>query len=133
MRAPVHVLQGKARSDRCAQRPLAVNVVGFESGAIRLDEESANAILFVFHLCPDDRDVGDRAGGDPHLLAVDDVLIADFAGAGAHAAGIRSEIGLSQTEAAELLAFLHRRQPGFFLLVAAKFVDRIHAQIPTAR
>ena len=49
-------------------------------------------------------------------------------GAGAHAAGVRAEVGLSQAEAAELLAFLHRRQPGLLLLFAAELVNGIHAQ-----
>ena len=129
----MHVLQRQARGHRGAQRPLAVNVVGLEAGTVGFDEESADPVVFVFDLGPDDGDVGDGAGGDPHLLAVEDVFVADFLGAGAHAAGIGAEVGFGQAEAAELFALLHRGQPGLFLLVAAEGVDRIHAPAPTAR
>ena len=92
------------------------------------DEEAANLVVFVFHFGPDDGDVGDGAGGDPHLLAVENVFVADLAGARAHAAGIGAEAGFGESEAAELFALLHRRQPGLFLLLAAEVVDGIHAQ-----
>ena len=39
-----------------------------------------------------------------------------------------AEIRLSQSKAAELLAFLHRGKPGVFLLVAAESVNGIHHQ-----
>ena len=52
----------------------------------------------------------------------------DFLGAGAHAAGVGTEIGLGQAEAADLFALLHHREPCLFLLVAAKSVDGIHGQ-----
>ena len=72
----VDVLQREAAGDGGAQAPLAVDFVGGEAGAIGLDEEAADAIVFVFDLGPDDGDVGDGAGGDPHLFAVEDVLVA---------------------------------------------------------
>ncbi len=79
---------GKAAGDGGAQAPLAVNLVGAEAGAVCLDQESADAIVFVFDLGPDDGDVGEIAGGDPHLFAVENVFIAGLARGGGHAAGI---------------------------------------------
>ncbi len=124
----MNVLQRQPGCDRSAQRPFAVNVVGLEAGAVFFDEEAANLVVFVFHLGPDDGDVGDAAGGDPHLLAVENVLVAHFAGAGAHAAGIGAEAGFGESEAAELFALLHGGQPGLLLLFAAEGMDGIHHQ-----
>ena len=42
---------------------------------------------------------GRCAGGDPHLFAVEDVVVAVFAGAGAHAAGVGAEVGFGESEA----------------------------------
>ena len=77
---------------------------------------------------PDDGDVGDGAGGDPHLLAVEDVLVADLARAGAHAARVRSEVRLGEAEAAELFAGGELRQPVVLLLVGSEGEDGIHDQ-----
>ena len=118
----------QARCHRSAQRPLAVNVLGAEARPVGFDEEAANLVVFVFDFGPDDGDVGDGAGGDPHLLAVEDVFLARLSGAGAHAAGIGSEVRLGEAEAADLVALLHDRQPGLFLLVAAEGVNGIHRQ-----
>ena len=73
---------------------------GAEAGAVGLDQEAANFVVFVFDFGPDDGYVGDGAGGDPHFFAVEDVFVADFFGAGAHAAGVGAEIGLGEAEAA---------------------------------
>ena len=105
-----------------------MNVIGLESGTVGFDQKSADLIVLIFDLGPDHGDVGDGARGDPHLLAVQHIFVANFAGAGAHAAGIRSEVGLGQSEAAKLFAFLHRGQPVVFLLVRAEGVNRIHHQ-----
>ena len=73
-----------------------MNVVRLEAGTVGLHQEAADLVAFVLHLGPDDGDVGDRARRDPHLLAVQHVLVADLLRARAHAAGIRSEVGLGQ-------------------------------------
>ena len=124
----MHILQRETGRDRRAQRPLAVNVVGLKSRTVGFNQESTNLVVFVFHFRPDDGHVGDAAGSDPHLLAVDHVFVADLFGAGAHAAGVRTEVGFGQAEAAELFAFLHRWQPGLLLFFAAEFLNWIHAQ-----
>jgi len=123
----VHVLQRKSRSHRCAQGPLAMNVVGLEAGAsvstrIRGCDRSRS------RLGPDDGDVGDGARGDPHLSPLMTYSLPTFLARVRHAAGIRSEIRLSQAEAAELFTFLHGRQPCFFLFVATELVNWIHAE-----
>src|SRR5580700_11824048 len=105
-----------------------MNVVGLESRAVFFDEEPANLVVLVFHLGPDDGNVGDAAGGDPHLLAVENVFVAHLAGAGSHAAGIGAETGLGESEAAELFALLHGWQPGLLLLFTAEGMDGIHDQ-----
>src|SRR6202795_3620977 len=105
-----------------------MNVASLESRTVGLDQKSAYAIRFLgtpsvgTNLSPDHRHVGDRAGGDPHLFAVQDILFANLLCARSHAARIRSEVRFSQSEAAELFAFLHRGQPGIFLLVAAECI-----------
>ena len=105
-----------------------MDVVGFEAGAVGFDQEAANAIVLVFDFGPDDRDIGDGAGGDPHFFAINHVFGADFFGPGAHAAGVRAEVGFGQAEAAELFSLLHRRQPGLLLFVAPELVNGIHAK-----
>src|SRR5580704_6263406 len=99
-----------------------MNVFRAESRAVGLNQKSADFIVFVLHLGPDHGDIGDRAGGDPHLFAIEDVFFANFAGAGAHAARIRTEVRLSKAKAAEFLSFLQSRQPSLLLLLAAKRV-----------
>src|SRR5438874_2570800 len=101
-----------ARAWACA---VCVDVVRGEAGQVGFDEEAENRRLNRRRLVefgPDDGGVGDGAGSDPHLLAVEDVAAVDLAGTGAHAAGVGAEAGLGETEAAELLAGSHCRQPG---------------------
>ena len=105
-----------------------MNIVGLESGTVGLDEETANLVVFIFHLGPDHGHVGYRAGSNPHFFAVQDVFFANFAGARPHASGIGTEIRFGESEATQLFAFLHGGQPGVFLLVRAESVDRIHHQ-----
>jgi hypothetical protein len=76
-----------------------VDVFGGKAGAVGLNQEAADGlvsggIVFGRNLGPDDGDVSDGAGGDPHFFAVEDVLITGFAGSGCHASGIRSEAWL---------------------------------------
>src|SRR5271169_4884033 len=95
------MLQRKARRDRGPQRPLAMYVSGLESGPVGLDNEAANPIVFVLNFRPDNSNVGDGAGYDPHFLAVQNVAVAVLARACAHGAGIGACIRLGQPEAAE--------------------------------
>ena len=99
-----------------------------KAGAVSLDQKSADLVVFILDLSPDHGHVRNGARSDPHFFAVEDVLFSDFAGAGAHAAGIGAKVGLGEAEAAQLIAFLQRRKPCLFLLFAAKCIDRIHDQ-----
>ena len=86
-----------------------MDVAGGEAGTVGLDEEASDAPLLlrdggIFDLGPDDGDIGDAAGGDPHLFAVQDVVVTIFAGASAHTAGIGAKVWLGEAEAAELFA-----------------------------
>jgi len=53
-----------------------------------LSTENRAPVVLLLDLGPDDGHIGDVAGGDPHLFAVEDVLIAQLAGGGGHAAGV---------------------------------------------
>ena len=123
-----HILHGEAGGDGGAQRPFAVDIVGAEAGQFGVDEKSADATVFVIDLGPDDGHVGEGSAGDPHFFAVQDVVAAIFFGAGAHAAGVGTEVGLGEAEAAEFFSCGHLRQPFIFLLVGTEGVDGIHAQ-----
>ena len=77
-----------------------MDILRGETGSIFFNQESANLVVFVFNFRPDHGDVGDGTGSDPHLLAVEDVFVANFARARLHAAGVRAEARLRQPEAA---------------------------------
>ena len=73
-----HVLQDELGRDRRAQRPLAVLQRRGEARRALLDQEPADDAV---ELRPDDGDVGDAAVRDPHLRAVEHVVIALVLGA----------------------------------------------------
>ncbi len=103
-----------------------MDIVGTEARRLRRYQKAAHAVVFVFHFGPDHGDIGDRAGGDPHFFAVQDVVRAVATRACAHAAGIGTEIRFRQTEAAKFFALRHGRQPLVLLLVGAEGVDGVH-------
>ena len=59
-----------------------------KAGTISFYYEAADFAVVLFALGPNNGDVCDRTGGDPHLLTVKDVFIAFAHGAGLHSAGI---------------------------------------------
>src|SRR6185312_3208084 len=67
----VYVLQRESGGDGGAERPLAVNVLGFEAGAVGFYQEAADFAVVLVAFGPDYGNIGDGAGGDPHLLAVE--------------------------------------------------------------
>ena len=103
-----------------------MNVPGFESGRSFFDQEAAD--LFVLAFRPDQRHIRDRAVGDPHFFAVEDVAIALFHGAGQHSAGIGAELRFREPEASDRFPLLQLRQPFFLLCVRPERVNRIHHQ-----
>ena len=72
--------------------------------------------------------VGDLRGGDPHLLAVDDVAVALALGAQLQLRRVEAGVRLGDGEAGLLLAFRHRRQHALALLVVAEHDDRVEAE-----
>src|SRR5207248_10425194 len=77
---------------------------------------------------PHEREVGDRAVGDPHLRAVHLPVDAALLSVQLHGGGIRSPVWLGETEAADELAARHPREVALLLLLGAEGTDRIHAQ-----
>src|SRR5947207_11847162 len=102
-----------------------MNIFGAEAGTIGFHQKSADLVVFIFYFGPDDSDVGDGAGGDPHFLAVQHVLFSGFAGAGAHSAWVGTEVRLGQAKTAKLFALLQSWNPFLFLLFAANGVNGV--------
>jgi hypothetical protein len=94
-----------------------VHLLGLEAGAIGLDEEAVDLVL---EPRPHDRDLRDVAVRDPALHAVEHVAAVALARGGAHAGGIRAEVGLGQAEAADRGAAREPRQPALLLLVLSR-------------
>ena len=65
--------QHQLAGDRGAQRQLVVDVARGEAGGAGRHDEAADALVGAR---PHDRDVGDRAVGDPHLGAVEHPVVA---------------------------------------------------------
>src|SRR5437667_7853385 len=102
-----------------------MNVGSGEARCAALYQKSANA---VFSARPYYGKVGQGSVGDPGLFAVEDPAIAVFAGGGAHAGGVRAEVRLGQSEAAQDFAGLQLGEPALFLLFRSVGVDRVHDQ-----
>ena len=77
---------------------------------------------------PDDKDVGDRRVGNPHLAAGEPIAVGHLLGAGLHAVGIGAGIRLGQAEAADPLAGGELGQVFLALVLVAIGIDRIHHQ-----
>ena len=102
---------------------LLLRVLGDAFGVAVHDERGE--FLVVVNLGKDDHHVGKSAVGDPHLLAVDDVVLSVLAqGGGCLAAvGVRSAAGLSQAVAALELAAGHAGHVLLLLLLVAVVED----------
>src|SRR5579875_143181 len=107
-----------------------MHVARGEARRAAFHQEAANAVL---SLCPDDRQIGDAAVGDPHLRAVEDIAVAIAACACLHAGGITAVVRLGQPKAADHLALRHPGQPALLLLLGAKRRDGEHRQRPLHR
>src|SRR5437764_10426535 len=79
-----NLLQGETRSHRSPQRPLAVYVVRRKAWSLCFYEKSANFTPVLLALGPDHRNIGNRSRGDPHLLPIQDILVALASSASAH-------------------------------------------------
>ncbi len=90
------------------------------------EDEAVDPALVV--LGPHDHEVGDGRVRDPRLGARKTPAAVDPACPRAHAAGVRSVVGLGEAEAAELVGPRHGRQVAFALRLAAEEVDRHHGE-----
>ena len=119
-----HLIHHDLAGDRCAQTHLAVDRRCAQPLHALVENEAADLAGIV--LRPDDEDVGDRAVTDPHLRAAERIATGHPAGACRHAAGVRTVIGLGQTEAADPLATGELRQVLLSLCFGAELKDGQH-------
>src|SRR5580704_5387 len=103
-----------------------MHIPRFESRRAFLHQKSADLAVLAFG--PDHRYIRQRPAGDPHLLAIQYVVIALLHRARQHPTRVRSELRLGQPKATDRLPLLQPRQPFFLLRVGTKRVDRIHHQ-----
>src|SRR5579872_3987747 len=101
-------------------------IPGFESRRALFDQEATNAA--VVGLGPNESDIGKRAIGDPHLLAIEEVTASAAHGAREHAGGIGAELRLRQSETTDGAGAVQRGQPFLLLLGGPKGMDGIHNQ-----
>ncbi len=102
-----------------------MNFVGGESRGVGGHQEPPDAVI---GLRPDRGHVGEVAVGDPHLGAVEHPVGTVTAGAGAHARGVGTEVGLGQAEATDRLPGRQPGQPFVLLFLGSIAVDREHRQ-----
>ena len=90
------------------------------------DEEAGEPAVLLLRvgLGEDQRDLGDVAERDPHLLTADPPAAVDLRRAGPEVGGVGAGVGLGQPEAAEDLARAETGQPALLLLLAAPALDR---------
>ncbi len=119
-----YALHDDLAGDRGAQRELALDLRRAQALHALVEDEALDAPLIVFR--PDDKHVGDRRIGNPHLGTRQLVAAVDGFRAGLHAARVGAVIRLGQPEAADELARGEFRQVLFPLSLAAISVDRVH-------
>src|SRR3546814_18038048 len=86
-------------SDVCSSDLLDLG--GGQAFGALIEDEAADAAAMRVGFGPDDEHVGDRRVADPRLRARQRIAAVDLPGAGLHAAGVRSGIGLGEAEAAD--------------------------------
>ena len=96
-----------------AQAELAVDLLGGEAVALGRDRKQARPRCFLLGvgLGEDQRDLGEVAERDPHLLAADRPAGVGLRRPGAKVGSVGAGVGLGQPEAAERLARAQARQP----------------------
>src|SRR5688572_18072239 len=100
-----------------------MDVARGETVTVRRDEEATHDAV---ELGPHDRDLRDRAVGDPALRTVEPVAAVRACRGRQHAGRIAAEVGLGEAEASDRAACGEIRQPLLFLLLGAERPDRIH-------
>src|SRR5262249_16722672 len=94
-------------------------------GTPLLDDKACNTLV---DLCPYNREIGDRAVGDPALGAVKYPSTTILSGPGLHSAGVRPMVRLGQAEASDKLSLGHRGQVTILLFLRTGGIDGIHGQ-----
>jgi len=124
------VLQRERRRNRAFQAHLGLVLAGDKAGHALLYQKTGDAVRARLRICLGraGNHVGNRARGDPHLAAVQDVMVAVADGNGAGGAGIRAGLGFGQPEGGQALPRTQTWQPLPLLLLVAKVVDRRAAQ-----
>src|ERR1700750_3386714 len=109
-----NILHCEPGRNRGSKRPLTVHIMRRESSPIRLDQKAAdspilwsNARFFKFR--PNYSHIRDAARGNPQLFTIENIVVAVFARACPHTPGVRTEVGLSETEAPQLFPSRHLR------------------------
>ncbi len=104
----MHVLAVYPASVAGAHAQLAVNAAGGHAREVPLDDETADTAIGRLgprvRLGEEQEVVGHVRQADPHLLAVEDVVVAFAAGGGAERGHIGARAGLAQREGGDLLA-----------------------------
>ncbi|MCY1367534.1 hypothetical protein D9M69_544750 [compost metagenome] len=121
-----HVVHHDLAGDRGAQADLAVDDRSGQAFPALLEDEAADLAFVV--LAPDHEDVGDRAVGDPHLVAGQAVAAVDLLRAGDHRARVGAVVRLGQAEAADIFAAGQFRQVLLLGGLVAELEDRHHHQ-----
>ncbi len=98
---------------------------GGEARVFLLDDETADDTV---ELRPDDGQIGYGAVGDPHLGAVEQVVVPLVLGSSDHVAGIGAVVWLREAEAADPFASVHLGQVVVLLLLAAEVPYRVHSE-----
>ena len=106
-------------------------LVAAEAGEVALDDEGGDApgSALGIGLGVDDVDVGIRAVGDPHLVAVEDVVVAGVTGGEFHGDDVGTGIRLGHGQGADVFAADQFGQVFAFLFFGAVAVNLVHAQV----
>ena len=121
-----HVVHHDLAGDGGTQTNLALDGRRAQAFPAFFQNEAANHV--IIGLCPNNENVSDRAVGDPHLGALEQVTTFGAACTGNHGARIGAVVRLGQAEAADKLATGQLGQVLLLLLFAAEFIDRHHDQ-----
>ena len=119
-------VEGQRRGVGGAEPELAVDLLGREAVGVGRDEEAGEAAMRLGRvgLGEDQRDVGDVAERDPHLLTADPPAAVDPLGPALHRGGVGAGVGLGQPEASEQIAAAESGQPALLLLLGSPALDR---------
>ena len=124
-----HAVEHQLGGDRGPQRQLAGDVVGAEPGRVGGDDEAADRLgVVAVELGPHDREIGDRRVRDPHLRAVEDVVVAVADRRRLDRRQVGAGAGLGHGDRRHELAGDEPGQPAFLLVGGPELEDRVGAE-----